>query len=242
MVLGAGLLMLLPVMVQAEVSVQLDRQGRIRRVNVLTRESPARQVIWGQVRGRQPLQVLLNPLGDTYGDLAPVVTKHPATGHPWVVWPRNEGNQKRIVLSFWDGKSWTAPARIAPADLMGYDQLNPRLVFDAAGVPLLVYTEAAPDSRVLFATLARGVWTPPLLLSDRQVDSRTPSSVLQGSDLVVSYETPAGRVTRMLPTSYLVESAVNLMDSPIPPGAQPTPPELPGGGGEDPGEPFVNHR
>ena len=230
--------MLLPVVAQAEVSVQLDAQGGIRRVNVLTREKRSGlQVIWGQVRGRQPLQLLLNPLGDTYGDLAPVVTRHPATGHPWVVWPRNEGNQKRIVLSIWDGKAWTAPVRIAQVDLMGYDQLNPRLVFDPAGVPLLVYTEAAPDSRILFTNLARSAWTPPLLLSDLQVDSRAPDSVLQGEDLVVSYQTPAGQVTRKLPTSYLVDSAVNLMDSPIPPGAQPVPPaHPPGGGGDEPGD------
>lgn len=241
MALAAGLLMLLPAAARAEVSVQVDHQGRIRRVNVLTRESAGRRVIWGQVRGRQPFSALLNPLGDTYGDLAPVVATHPATGRPWVVWPRNEGNQKRIVLSLWDGKAWTEPARIAPADPMGYDQLNPRLVFDAAGAPLLVYTEAAPDARVLFVTVSRGVWTPPFLLSDRQVDSRTPSAALQGTDLVVSYETPAGRVTKMLPTSYLVERGVNLMDSPIPPGAQPTPPESPGGS-DEPSDPFVMHR
>jgi hypothetical protein len=180
-----------------------------------------------------PLEAMLNPLGDTYGDLAPTIATHPMTGNPWVVWPRNEGNQKRLMLSAWEGQRWSVPVRVAIPDLMGYDQLEPRLLFDAAGVPYLVYAEKSPKGRVLFTTLARGAWTPPLLLSRPQEDSRQPSTALQGGDLMLAYRTPAGTVSMTLEASRLVDSALGLMDSPIPPGAQPGPddPGFPGGSG-----------
>lgn len=229
-----GLVLLLqPLVARAEVSVQLDRQGQVKRVIYLTGHSRQGAVIWGQVRARVPLERMLNPLGDTYGDLAPTIATHPVTGNPWVVWPRNEGNQKRLMLSIWEGQRWSVPVQVAVPDLMGYDQLEPRLVFDAAGAPYLVYAEKAPKGRVLFTTLARGAWTPPLLLSRPQVDSSQPATAMQGSDLMLAYHTPAGQVSMALEASRLVDTAINLMDSPIPPGAQPGPddPYFPGNSG-----------
>lgn len=245
----AGLILLLqPLLAHAEVSVLLDRQGNVRRVLFLTGKSRRGPVIWGQVRARVPLEAMLNPLGDTYGDLAPTLAIDPITGRPWVAWPKNEGNQKRIMVSVWDGRRWTAPARVALPDPMGYDQLSPSLVFDPAGVPYLVYEEAAPKGRVLFTTLARGSWTPPLLLSSPQVDSSQPTAAIQGSDLMLAYRTPTGPVSLALDASRLVDSAVSLMDSPIPPGSQSGPgdSDLPGGpggrggpGGPGDEEPFL---
>jgi hypothetical protein len=231
--LAGFVLLLQPLPARAEVSVQLDRQGNVKRVVYLTGHSRKGAVIWSQVRARVPLEAMLNPLGDTYGDLAPTIATHPVTGNPWVVWPRNEGNQKRLMLSMWDGQRWTTPVRVATPDLMGYDQLEPKLVFDAAGAPYLVYAEKAPKGRVLFTTLARGAWTPPLLLSRPQEDSSEPATAMQGSDLMLAYQTPAGRVNLALDASRLVDGALSLMDSPIPPGAQPGPddPGVPGGAG-----------
>lgn len=241
----AGLILALqPLLAHAEVSVQVDRQGNVKSVHYLTGKSWRGKVIWGQVRARVPLETMLNPMGDTYGDLAPTLATHPITGQPWVVWPKNEGNQKRIMISTWNGKRWTVPARVAVPDPMGYDQLEPRLVFDASGTPYLVFTEAAPNGRVLFTTLVNGVWTPPLLLSDPAVDSRQPTTAIQGSELLLAYGTPAGKVSLSLEASRLVDSAINLMDSPIPPGSQSDPgdQDLPGGQGGrgGPGEPGEN--
>jgi len=231
----AGLILVLqPPLARAEVSVQVDRQGNVKSVHYLTGKSGRGKVIWGQVRARVPLEAMLNPLGDTFGDLPPTLATHPRTGRPWVAWPKNEGNQKRIMVSAWNGKRWSVPVRVAVPDPMGYDQLSPGLVFDAAGVPYLVFSEAAPKGRVLFTTLVRGVWTPPLLLSDPAVDSRQPTAAIQGSDLRLVYSTPTGQVSLALDASRLVDGAISLMDSPIPPGSQSGPGDSDAPGGSNP--------
>jgi hypothetical protein len=50
---------------------------------------------------------------------------------------------------------------------------------------------------------------------------------------MLAYHTPTGRVSMALEASRLVDGALSLMDSPIPPGAQPGPddPAFPGGSG-----------
>jgi hypothetical protein len=230
----AGLiLVLLPLLAHAEVSVQLDRQGKVKRVNILTSGARRGGGVWSQVRPRVPLEYMLNPLGDTYGDLAPTVAMHPLTGNPWAVWPRNEGNQKRLMVSAWDGHRWTVPQTVAQPDPMGYDQLTPYLVFDAEGRPYLVYGEKSPKARVLFTTLLEGRWSPPLLLSDPVIDSSFPNAAIQEGDYKLVYRTPTGSSSLSIETSRLVDGAISLMDSPIPPGAQPGPggPDFPGGGG-----------
>jgi len=240
--LCAGLVLaLLPAAARAEVSVLLDGHGRVKRVVYLTKEAGRSGGVWRQVRPRVPFDTLLNPLGDTTGDLSPSIAVHPGTGQPWVVWPRNEGNQKRLVVSAWNGKAWTAPQAIAIPDIMGWDQVEPHLMFDSAGTPYLLFTEAARNGRILFTTVARGVWTPPLPLSDGNVDSRSPGAALVGDDLQVTWSTPAGVVSKLLPTAGLVRSATNLMDSPIPPGSttKPNDPRPPGGGDEEPAEQLV---
>jgi hypothetical protein len=240
--LSAGLLlMLIPAMARAEVSVQLDQQGRLKRVLYLTRGNGASAVVWGQVRARLPLDMMLNPLGDNLGDLPPAIATNPATGNPWVVWPQNVGNQKRLAFSAWDGKGWTAPVQIARPDLLGSDQVEPRLLFDKAGIPYLIFTEAASPARVMFMTLSHGVWTPALSLSEKLVDSRHPAAALQGSDLKLTFATPSGSVQQVVSTAVLMESATSLMDSPIPPGALPKPPDAGGSGSEPPADVMIKH-
>jgi len=232
----AAVLALVPAAVRAEVSVMLDSRGRVKRIVVMSRGGA--DSIWGQVRARVPLETMLNPLGDTRGDLAPTIAIHPKTGQPWAIWPRNEGNQKRLVISYWTGKGWSEPQPIAAPDLLGSDQVEPRLVFDTAGTPFVVFTESSRPSRIRFLTVARGTWTPALSLSDESVDSRAPLAALtgDGTGLNVRWATPAGETSRLLPTAVLIESATNLMDSPIPPGATSSP-DAPGGGGtEEPGD------
>jgi hypothetical protein len=229
-----ALALLTPLAARAEVSVQVNPDGSVKRVVLLTKGASGR--IWRQVRGHVPAAQLLNPLGDTYGDLAPTIAVNPRTGQPWVVWPQNEGNRKRLVVSAWNGSAWTEPVRIAKSDLMGYDQTEPRLLFDAAGAPYVFYTEGASERRILFVTLSDRGWTPPLRLSESGVDSRTPTAVLDGGDVRIGFTTPTGPLTRTLSTTFLAESAFNLMDSPIPPGYLPVPTPQPVGPTSDPTE------
>jgi hypothetical protein len=183
--------------------------------------------------------MMLNPLGDNLGDLPPSIAINPKSGNPWVVWSRNVGNQKRLAFSTWDGKGWTAPVLIAKPDLLGSDQVEPRLLFDTASVPYLLFTEAASPARVMFMTVSGGVWTPALGLSEKTVDSRHPTAALQGSDLKVTFATPSGSVQQVVPTATLMESATSLMDSPIPPGALPKPPDAGGSGSEPPSDVLI---
>jgi hypothetical protein len=238
LVSGLAVALLAPAVARAEVSVQVNGDGKVTRVVVLAKGGR----IWRQMRGHVPAAQLLNPLGDTYGDLAPVVAMHPKTGQPWVVWPQNDGNRKRLVISSWNGTAWTDPVRIARSDLMGYDQIEPRLLFDASGVPYVFFTEGAHQRRVLFVTLVRGVWSPPLRLSEVDVDSSAPSVLLSGDDIQISYQTPAGTVSRTVATTFLELSATNLMDSPIPPGYSPVPPPPGGSPRDEPGDQHVLHR
>lgn len=226
--------LLTPLAARAEVSVQVNRDGKVLRVVVLSRGGSGR--IWGQVRRHVPAAQLLNPLGDTYGDLAPTIAMNPKTGQPWAVWPQNEGNRKRLVASAWNGSAWTEPVRIAKSDLMGYDQTEPRLLFDATGAPYVFFTEGTGDRRILFVTLGDRGWTTPLRLSEDGVDSRTPTAVLDGGDVRIGFTTPDGPVSRTLSTTFLTESAFSLMDSPIPPGYLPMPAPSPIGPSEDPSD------
>ncbi len=226
-------LVLLPTLALAEVSVVVGRDGQARRVLVLSRGAGHGKVIWGQVRPRVPLDQMLNPLGDTYGDFAPTIAMNRATGGtPWAFWSMNVANQKRIGFSLWDGRRWT-PATFVVADPGPYfqDELDPSATFGANGSPYLVWWRAERVATIYFSTLVNGTWTKPLALTDGTVDSRKPALTLDGTSLVVSYGTPSGPVTQTYDTAVLVESAANLMDSPIPPGRQGDPGSGSGGGG-----------
>lgn len=230
-------LLLIPALALAEVSVKLDREGRLKKVVYRTKIKKHSATVWGQVRKHVPLEHMLNPLGDNLGDLPPTIARHPETGYPWVVWSANVANQKLIVIASWTGSGWTAPAPIVTVpDPMWRDQLDPFLAFDASGRPYLVWWVDASVAKVYFSTLRGDAWTPPLLLSDPAVDSRHPALALEGADVKLVYETPGGPSLKVLGAMSLVQSANDLMDSPIPPGEIPDDPDAPPGGddGEDP--------
>lgn len=223
-------LVLIPTVALAEISAVTDHQGHFRRLFILTRGVGPSKVIWGQVRPAIPLHLILNPLGDNLGDLAPTIQLNPVTKLPWVFWSMNVANQKRIGFSFWNNVAWTPPALIvADPGPSFYDQLDPAVAFGADGTPYLVWWAAEQVGKVYFSTLVRGTWTPPLLLTDPEVDSRKPTIVLKGTEAVVVSSTPSGPVTKIFNTAVLFESASSLMDTPIPPGH--TDDGITGGGG-----------
>ncbi|HET8945642.1 MAG TPA: hypothetical protein VFQ07_01555, partial [Candidatus Polarisedimenticolia bacterium] len=87
--------------------------------------------------------------------------------------------------------------------------------------------------------MARGIWTAPLRLSEENIDSRSPVALLNGDDIRVTYETPEGSISRTMTTTFLAESAVNLMDSPIPPGYIAVPSDKGNPSDEPPGDKHV---
>jgi hypothetical protein len=210
---------LLPSMALAEVSVKLDRQGNLKRVFYLTQGNGHSARVWGQVRPHMPLELMLNPLGDVHGDLPPTIALHPETGHPWVVWSMNIGNQKRIAFSKWECERWTAPGRVVTTpDPFGWDQMEPILAFDGEGLPYLVWWVDGQVDEIYFSTMSDSCWTPPYLVSDDSQDSRHPSLSFDGSRVRIIYETPSGERTWSKDGTTLIEDAIDLMDSPLPPG------------------------
>jgi len=223
-----------PGLALAEVSVQLDPQGHFRRLEVITRGRGPGRVIWQQVRPGVPLDLLLNPMGDNRGDLAPTIRLNPVTGAPWAFWSMNIANQKRIGYAYWNGVTWTAPALIVADPGPFYlDELDPSVAFSLDGRPFLVWSQAGQVSKILFSTLVNGQWTRPVLLSDPTLDSRRPTLVLNGLSAIVTYRTSSGPVMRTYDSAFLVQSAANnnLMDTPIPPGHSGDPGS--GGTGDD---------
>jgi hypothetical protein len=224
-------LFLLPSLALAEVSVQLDGQGKFKRTWYLTAGKGRNAYVWRQVRPRLPQHVLLNPLGDNLGDGRPVIQASPVTGYPWVVWPKNFGNIRQLVVSAWDGKRWTEPALIVPGRALVYEDRDPSFAIDQAGVPYLVWSRAEQTAEIYFSSMVQGRWTPPLPISEAGVDSRAPSITLDGTRTIITYQTPAGPVTKHYDTAGLMQSAASLMDNPIPPLVTPPPPPGAGGGG-----------
>jgi hypothetical protein len=215
----ALVLLLLPTLALAEVSVVVNpANGAYVRTFYLTRGSGASKRVWAQVRPYVRQDHLLNPLGDLQGDLAPFIRQHPATRQPWVVWPLNNGNLKQIAFSTWDGQKWTVPEAVSPLSApVPYDDLEPYLDFDAAGAPYLVWSRREPTARVFFSTLRNGRWTPAMPISPKAIDARNPTLGFRGTQAVITYQTPTGPESAIFESATLLESAANLMDSPIPP-------------------------
>lgn len=212
-------LLMLPAVAAAEISVQLDDTGKVKRVFVLSPRRGQNQVVWGQVRGNVPLAQILNPLGDNLGDLAPQIRYEPQSGNPWAVWPMNVANQKQIGYAFWTGSAWSVPRRIVTQpDPYFYDEINPSFVLDLSGRPYVVWERAEPAHAIYLSLTFQGAWMPPLLVSEEAVDSRRPTIELRGSSVVVTYETASGPRERLYDSVTLLGTAAKLMDTPIPPG------------------------
>jgi hypothetical protein len=233
--LAVAALVLLPSTVLAEVSVQLDAHGNYKRYWYLV--AGRGSSYWRQVRAHLPPPVVLNPLGDTFGDGPPTIQVSPVTGFPWVIWAKNFGNIQQLVYSRWDGGKWTEPALINPGQALVYSDREPAFAMDQSGRPYLVWVRDEQTAKIYFSTLIEGKWSPAILLSNPEIDSRTPSIALNGRAAVVTYRTPAGPVSLTYETGILVNSAASLMDNPIPPLVTPPPSPTPdpgsGGGGAD---------
>jgi len=218
-ILVSAALLMLPTIAAAEVSVQLDDTGKVKRVFVLMPRRGGAQAVWSQVRTHAPLEQILNPLGDILGDLAPQIRTDPVSGNPWAMWSMNVANQKQVGYSFWTGTAWSVPRRIVTQpDPYYYDEINPSFALDLGGRPYAVWERAESAHAVYLSLMFQGVWTPPLLVSDEGVDTRRPTIELQGSSVVITYETAAGAQRRTYDSIVLLGIATKLMDTPIPPG------------------------
>ncbi len=221
-VLVSVLALLLPAgLTQAEVSVELGQAGTVKHTFFISQQRAGTTLYWTQVRARVPQAQLLNPLGDVRGDSKPFVRVHPVTGAPWVVWSVNIDGVKRVGIAEWTGKSWTSPRLVTAGNPFGWDELDPTIAFDDLGTPFIVWWRAEQTPRVYFSTMVGGTQTPPLAIGAEDVAGKYPRISVRGSTAMIRYKTPAGPATAIYDASILLESAANLMDSPIPPGFKP---------------------
>lgn len=215
----AGLLLVLSAApLLAEVSVVTDARGKYLKTLLLTESRSARRVIWGQVRGGADPSTLLNLRGDRMGDSRPVIAEQPGTRQPWVIWSAGDGHDREIAFATWSGGHWQGPQFLERAD-NPYDDLDPRLAFDAAGNPLAVWWRREPIPQVYLSLFLNGAWTPSYPVSDPAVPSRHPSLRMSGTQAVVSFRTPQGQTVLFLDLRNLVmvPEGNGPLDGPVPP-------------------------
>lgn len=187
-----------------EIAVELDKKGRYRHVVILQGMEGQEPIVWRQVREDGETRLILNPRGDEVGDLSPSVREHPVTGLPWAVWSLNDGTDYEIAYSLFNGQQWVVTRRVEAAD-NPYHDLDPALAFTSDGVGVVAWWRAAPTPQVYVSFQKEGQWSPPVLISDPEVDSRHPRLLVRGSDLTVTYETQAG--SKSLPLPVVKDSA-----------------------------------
>jgi hypothetical protein len=217
--LGGILLFLFVPALFAEVSVVTDAQGNYLRSVVLTRSYGLRTMIWSQVRRDVPPSQILNAEGDRMGDSRPVVLEQPGTRQPWVVWSASDGHDKEIAYATWSAGHWQGPQLVERVD-NSFDDLNPRLAFDSAGNPVVVWWRREPVSRVYMSRFIAGEWTPATLVSDPAVPARLPSVRATGTDAIVSFYTPRGLTVLFVPLPSPVSVSPDgdgPLDGPVPP-------------------------
>jgi len=237
------LLLLFAAPLSAEVSVVTDAQGKYVKTLLLTGSRDGHRVVWGQVRSGVDPSALLNVRGDRTGDSRPVIAEQPGTRQPWVLWSVLDGHDREIAFSTWSGGRWQEPRLLETSD-NPYDDLDPRLAFDAAGNPVVVWWRKEPIPRVYLSLYLQGVWTPAYPVSDATVPGREPSLRLSGALAVVTFRTPLGQTVLFLDLRGLLMSPEGNgpLDGPVPPPDQrPNPggdgirdfPDKPGSGSND---------
>lgn len=200
--IAAGLLagsLLAAVPARAEVSAETDGAGSYMRMAVFINASVKNVRIWSAAHARTGYWPL-NPAGDLSGDLFPYVAENPVNQRwPWVVWSHFNGADFDLAFSQWTGSGWSP---IAPVELGvdTADALDPRVSFDVAGRPHLVWdaTRGGP-SQVYLSIFLSTRWMTPFLVSDPGEDASTPSVVVQTDGTIqVTYDTPGGTVTKTI--------------------------------------------
>lgn len=204
---AAGLLLLAAAApAGAEVAVRVDLDGDYRALLVSAGDTGGN--VWGvdrRSRDASRLSDPLNPEGAAHGDLFPTVRESPVRPfHPWAVWSRPDGDGHHLLWSRWTQTGWAPVDLVGPDDLPGSD-LDPRLLFDAGGTPLLTWWNAGPDAlddagaRVFISVFQAEGWSAPIAISPEGVDARRPElRVGAHGSVEVDYETPEGTLTQIV--------------------------------------------
>ena len=191
-------LMVSQIPTRAEVSAEVDVQGRYVRTVVFANASIRNARVWSIQRAKTGFYPL-NPAGDENGDLWPLIVDQTAGElKPWVVWSRFNGTDYDLAWSTFRG-TWRQTAWVEARPAPG-DDLDPSIAFDAEGRPHMVWwRNEGGRGRVYVSIFLVSRWMIAYPVSDEAVDSVHPQvSIRLDGKIEVSYDTPAGRVTRVV--------------------------------------------
>lgn len=186
---------------RAEVSAEVDAYGNYLRMIVTADSSSSDVPIWWVAKYRPNLRPL-NPDGDLVGDLLPAVAESSGpTRIPWVVWSRSTGANYDLAFSRWNRESrvWN-PIGWVQAVITPGDEVRPALAFDVDNRPYLVWSRSANGvSRVYLSVWLQTRWMDEYLVSDADEQAVvTGVRLLADRRIEVRYDTPTGRVTRIV--------------------------------------------
>ncbi len=242
-------LLLVATPILAEVSVVTDARGRYLKTLYIPGTRGSEMRIWSRMRTGVSPSALLNPGGDRMGDSVPIILNQPDRRQPWVLWSASDGNDKEIAYATWSEGKWHGPSLLERID-NPYDDLDPRLAFDAKGRPVAVWWRNEPLPRVYLSIYTEGSWSRPLAISASDRPGRFPSIRVEGERAAVTFYTPQGQ-TVIFQDLDAIATILDLdgggpLDGPVPPpGVQNSPghsgpddhqngPPHPGPGGKDP--------
>jgi len=217
---------------RSEVSVVTDNHGRYVRTVILSEVRGGKRLNWSPIRAGKDPRLLLNPTGDTFGDGPPEFKEQPGSRQPWVVWSASDGHDREIVFATWSMGRWLGPMLLEKTD-NPYDDLNPRLAFDAEARPVVVWWRNEPTPKVYLSAYRGSTWTQPLPLTDAAVSGRFLSLRIQGNQAVITFNTSRGQTVLYQDLSQLsVQMDGNgPLDGPVPPPTATPNPSDPATGG-----------
>lgn len=185
---------------RAEVSAETDALGHYLRTVVFTTASVKNNLrIWAVNRIKANYSPL-NPAGDLTGDLFPLVAENSAQQRwPWVAWSRFNGRDYDLVWSRWLGTGWSPVSQIEPGPGPD-DAIDPDIAFDAGGRTHMVWlSRGSGPAQVNLSIFLSTHWMMPFRVSDATDDALNPTvTVLADGTIQVSYDTPRGRVTKII--------------------------------------------
>lgn len=151
---------------------------------VLCECSPSSPLVWQAVITPTSSHAL-NLAGLSNGDRAPALGISSGTGAPFAVWPEWDGNDFEIVLSMFDGASWTPRERLTDNSV---DDTQPSVASLAGGAVAAVWRSGLPIARIQYRQReSSGAWSPIIDVSDGLQTASNPVAVATGSRIRVAY-------------------------------------------------------
>jgi hypothetical protein len=178
---------------RAEVGVTLDA-GKVRGpyLHAIVDDPTPFGTTWRRFSAA-PSRVVLNEQGEANGDGNPDFVLNPISSLAIVAWARNNAGNFDVVVSAFSGGAWSTPQVVAGSSA---NELDPRLVVDAAGtVHLLYWVDTGTTQRVYYrhAPSDLSSWSAAILVSGLGEAACRPGAAIHGGVLRVAYEVhPAG--------------------------------------------------